>query len=658
MSNPSPPTLEPYNCTSLDLNTKVLSKGSKKWIGDDSLSLVKHDMYQCDPNQSVRTEETSNSIDVDEPHVYEPTKLQPTFNTFNRHESNASLLVEAALDSVCSKSNLDMDVTTVPSGADALVNNLYTLAHPDSLSDVTYNHSINMNEPRDISLISPTVKDHISVADDLNDELSHNQNLSGVDYTTFHHEDFSPDNSPSLHQRNSFVRDYINTVSPQAMQSYETNRSKNVSPVSSPHRYDFEQNVNVDHNLSSEDSNGIGVQNLSLHNNKNDVQLDLSIYKTPYLRMKFDLENERKQVYVLEVSEVAKNGKDENTVPENVEQNDLTEDKEFDVVHGEEGKDKESSEERYKYASEQSVDTRNKFELDLDLRIKTYENIENEMRNRNYEGNFDVGDFRIKNYELDSLDARLKSYEGFETDFRSDRNLDPLVLNPTDMQGLDMSARGYHNYTNINRYHHLYSEVDRPSVDLRLNYSPPQPSYTHADILRVVSLDLTPPGRHSVDLSLRTHSLHQIANSRLLSEHALQSNTHRLLDQSRLLNPDLNTGRHLMSETGSRILSDHTTNRLLSNDQILPNRLISSEQNRLLAEESRLIAEQPRLLDQNRLIGESRILPPAVSSGPVSPVQYSSYSVSPSPYHPTPLTPRSHVTSPNPTSYHHYSAYY
>lgn len=636
------------------MNTKVLSKGSKKWIADDTLPVIKHDIYQCDLNQSIRTEETSNSIDVEEPSVYEPAKLAPNFNGFSRHESNASLLVEAALDSVCSKSSMDMDVSAASSSADALVNNLYTLAHPDTLPDVTYNH---MNEPRDISLISPSVKDHISVADDLNEELQHSQNLAGVDYTTFHHDDFSPDNSPNLQQRNSFVRDYINTMSPQALQNYDTSRSKNVSPISSPQRYDFQQNVNVDHNLSSDDSNGIGVQNLSLHNNKNDVQLDLSIYKAPYFRMKFDLESERKQVYVLEVSEVGKNCKDGNVAPENLEQSDLTS-KDFDVVHSEEEKEKELNDDRYKYPSEPAVDIRNKLELDLDLRIKTYENIENEMRNRNYEGSFDVGDFRIKNYELDSLDSRIKSYEGFESDFRTDRNLEPLILNPTDMQGLDMSARGYHNYSNLNRYHHLYSDVDRPSVDLRLNYSPPQPSYTHADILRVVSLDLTPPGRHSVDLSLRTHPLHQIANSRLLSEHALQTNSHRLLDQSRLLNPDLNTGRHLISETGTRILSDHTTNRLLSNDQLLPNRLITSEQNRLIAEESRLIAEQPRLLDQSRLIGESRILPPTASSGPVSPVQYSSYSVSSTPYHPTPLAPRPHVSSPNSASYHHYSTYY
>lgn len=200
-------------------------------------------------------------------------------------------------------------------------------------------------------------------------------------------------------------------------------------------------------------------------------------------------------------------------------------------------------------------------------------------------------------------------------------------------------------------------------MDLRLNYSPPQPSYTHADILRVVSLDLTPPGRHSVDLSLRTHPLHQIANSRLLSEHALQANPHRLLDQTRLLNTELGGGRHLsdarlIPDTSTRILSDHTTNRLLSHDQLLTNRLITPEQNRLLPDESRLISEQPRLLEQTRLIGESRILPPAAASGSVSPVQYSGYPVSPSPYHPTPLAPRPHATSPTPTSFHHYAAYY
>lgn len=541
-SNASPPVLEPYTSTvTLESNTKLLTKGSKKWIGDQVFPVQ---------NQVVRVEDTSNSMEVEESHNYEAAKLGTGFGAFNRHESNASLLVEAALDSVCSESNIDMDVTTVPNSTDTLVNNLYTLAHPDTLPDVNYNNS--MNESRDINLISPSVNDHISVTDDLNDDLRQNQNINN-DYSAFHQEEFSPAPSPNIQHKNNFVGDYMSTVSPDGIENYETDRSKNVSPISSPPRYDFNQPTNVEHNLSSDDSNGIGVQNLSLHNTKNDMQLDLSIYKSPYFRMKFDSENERKQVYVLEVGDDGKNynAAEENLMP----QPDLGN-------LGEDSKQKEPNIERYKYSiGDQTADMRNKFELDLDLRIKSYENLENELRSRNYEG-CDPNDFRLKNYEVDGMDSRNKPYEGLvETDFRTERSLEPLLLNPTDIQGLDMSARSYHNYSNLNRYHHLYPEIERPNVDLRLNYSPPQPSYTHADILRVVSLDLTPPGRHSVDLSIRTHSLHQIANSRLLSEHALQSGSHRLLDQSRLLNSDLNGGRHL-GET--RILSDHTTNRLVA----------------------------------------------------------------------------------------------
>lgn len=130
----------------------------------------------------------------------------------------------------------------------------------------------------------------------------------------------------------------------------------------------------------------------------------------------------------------------------------------------------------------------------------------------------DLVDFR-KTYELpDNTDPRPpnKPYDGsLDSDFRSERNFEPIVLSSAELQGLDMSARSFHNYPNMNRYHSLYPEVDR--VDLRLNYSPPAPTYSHADLLRVVSLDLTPPGRHSVDLSLRGHPLH---TSRLLSDHS------------------------------------------------------------------------------------------------------------------------------------------
>lgn len=652
-SSTSPPTLEAY---SSNTTIKIVSKGSKKWIGDPQPPTISSalpsqaDMYHIE-NHSQKLQEIN--LDVGEPPAYEQNNTN--LGAFSRREStNASLLVEAALDSVCSEPNIDIDVGSTTNCTDTL-NNLYTLSHTDNLPDVTYSHSIDMNETRDINLISPSVNDHISVTDDLSDDLRHSQNM-GIDYSTFQQEDFTPENSPNLPDRNNF-RDYINVnpVSP-----HDHCQSKNVSPVPSPPRYDFGHTVTTE-NLSSDDSNGIGAQNLSLHNSsKDNIQLDLSIYKTPYnlesnfqfrkdFRIKFDIEHERNKEYILNVQDVSKSYEEQKFIETDnqIDSNDLNV-KDFDNVHGD-IKDKDSELDDVRNLS----DIRNKFEIDLDMRAKNYENIENEIRCRTYDN---VDEFRIKNYDIgDSIETRTievrnKIYDGLlDSEFRTDRNFEPLVIN-SELQGLDMSARSYHNYGNLNRYHHLYSEVERPSVDLRLNYSPPPPSYTHADILRVVSID-------SVDLSLRS----QIANSRLLSDHA--TNPHRLsIDQSRLLTTDLSTSRHinpdtrLMSDLGNRILSDHTTNRLLSNDQLSTNRLLATDQ-RIIGDETRLLTDQSRLLEQGRILAEPRILPPTPSTGTLSPVQYTGYSVSPTPYHPAALAPRPHNSSPAPP-YHHYSTYY
>lgn len=655
----------------------MLSKGSKKWIEDQTTDQIKSEMF-IDHQRNRKIDDLSNiTLSTDETQTFDHQKLSTTLNGFNRHESaNASLLVEAALDSVCSEPNIDIDVSSTSNCPDALVNNLYTLAHPDTLPDVTYSHS-DVNESRDINLISPSVNDHISVTDDLNEELRHPQNIA-LSYSTFHQDDFSPANSP-IQNRNNFVRDYINPVSPQDVQNYEDSHSKNASP--SPPRYDFGHTVNNPDHLSSDDSNGIGVQNLSLHNPKDNIHLDLSIYKSPYsvetsfplrkdFRMKFDIEPEqRKQVYILDVDEMSKSYNSESNKcnvdvneqnqVENLEVNSLN-GKEFDSIEGNDLKCKEDLESRSNLNDLRT----SKFDIDIDLRMKNYETLENDLRTRGTYDNID--DFR-KGYELENGDARSnmdirnKLYDGLmESDFRIDRNFEPLVLN-SELQGLDMSARSYHTYSNLNRYHHLYPEVDRANVDLRMNYSPPPPPYSHADILRVVSLDLTPPGRHSVDLSLRSH---QITNSRLLTDPGIQPNSHRLsLDQSRILSSDLSSSRHLstdsrlisVSDMSNRILSDHTTNRILSNDQLSTNRLISADQ-RLIGEDSRLITEQPRLLEQGRLLGESRILAPTPGGGSISPVPYASYSVSPSPYHPTTLPHRPHPSTSPP--YHHYTTYY
>ncbi|KAF5277471.1 hypothetical protein FQR65_LT03808 [Abscondita terminalis] len=672
--HPPSPTIETYTGS----NLKILSKGSKKWLGEEPLPTLKPDMYQLNQTHDNKIHNSDIALDVDDSHTYERAKLNMNLNVYARHESsNASLLVEAALDSVtdihCSDSTINIDVDSTPSGADTLVNNLCTLAHPDSLSDVPYSHSVDIVESRDINLISPSVNDPISVTDGEN---------MGIDYSNFHHNDFSPANSPGLQHRPGFNRDYIDVgqVSPQDLQNY--NSSKNISPSSSPPRYNFGHSINNEHG-SSDDSNGMGAQNLSLHGSKNDVQFDLSIYKSPYtldtsgfqlrkdLGMKL-LEPERKQVYVLEINENAKiyhdnalNDEGKYELPSESSDRDQIDNfdsnmcgKDFESLDNEDVKHK-NTDLRSKYHEVENEIRNKQFELDLNLRGKGYD-IGDSSRNRVGYDSVD-NDFRVKGYDIgEAVDVRNNL---IESEFRIDRNFEPIVLNTAELQGLDMSARSYHNYhasQNLNRYHHLYTDVERPSVDLRLNYSPPLPSYPHSDVLRVVSLDLTSPGRHSVDLSLRSNPLHvhQLGNSRLLSEHSIQTNRiltdhNRLsLDQSRLLTSELNSTRHLtansrllsVSDGGSRVLSDHSTNRLLSNEQISGNHLLT--------------ADEPRLLEQGRLLTDGRIISNSAGNGSVSPLPYGGYSVSPTPYHPTALTSRSHASSPTSTPYHHYSSYY
>ncbi|KAF7268957.1 hypothetical protein GWI33_017986 [Rhynchophorus ferrugineus] len=618
-------SIDSYNPNQLNNasnSVKIVSKGSKKWISDDQpiQTFKASDFYTIERL-------SKDELTIEENHLYD--RKLGNLTEFTRHEpSNASLLVEAALGSVCNEPNMDIDVTAASNCHDSLVNNLYTLTQHNDLPEVGYN----LEESRDISLMSPSVNDHISVTDELDNELQQNQNI-GLDYSNFHQEGFSPDNSPSSIQRANFVKNYINSLSPANNNGYEDG-NKNPSPGPSPPRYDFGHNINPE-NLSSDESNGMAAQNLSLHATKNDMQLDLSMYKAPYKtpeylrRLKFD-------------GDTSSANNTNNPLEPEV---DIVQ----DMSNGLQDKD-----DRNKY-DELSAEIRSKFELDLDMRLKNYENtIETELlRQRGaYDTNSDL-EFRNKNYDLiDTLENRPT----VDNDFRTDRNFEPLVLNSSELQGLDMSARSFHNYSNINRYHHLYPEVDR--VDLRLNYTPPPPPY---DLMRVVSLDLTPPGRHSVDLSLRSHSLHQIANTRLLTDHTIPTN-HRLLDQSRLLSGELSSGRigesRLLPETSGRLLSDHTTNRILGNND----HLTSSEQSRLLTDDTRLLADQSRLLDQRSLLGDTRILSTAPANGSVTPPPippFGGYSgVSQTPYHPTPITPRTHVTSPTNVSYHHPYPFY
>lgn len=173
----------------------------------------------------------------------------------------------------------------------------------------------------------------------------------------------------------------------------------------------------------------------------------------------------------------------------------------------------------------------------------------------------DEGDSVAQNLSLSVKEKALQldlstsyKYDSLEQDFARERsNFEPLVLNSGELQGLDMSARGFHHSFGAQmqntryHHHHLYDIGERQSVDLSRtgSYSmsppPPPPPYPHSDVLRVVSLDLTPGGRHSVDLSLsRTHHLHGSGTRVITSpQSASSTTTHVVSDagEGRILSP-------------------------------------------------------------------------------------------------------------------------
>ncbi|XP_035721816.1 uncharacterized protein LOC118441475 isoform X1 [Vespa mandarinia] len=177
----------------------------------------------------------------------------------------------------------------------------------------------------------------------------------------------------------------------------------------------------------------------------------------------------------------------------------------------------------------------------------------------------DEGDSVAQNLSLSVKEKALQldlstsyKYDPLESDFGRERsNFEPLVLNSGELQGLDMSARGFHHSfgaqvqnTRYHHHHHLYEITERQSVDLSRTggYSmspppppPPPPPYSHSDVLRVVSLDLTPGGRHSVDLSLsRSHHLHSSGTRVITSQQQASSSTPHIVPdtiEGRILSP-------------------------------------------------------------------------------------------------------------------------
>ncbi|KAL0129598.1 hypothetical protein PUN28_001699 [Cardiocondyla obscurior] len=171
----------------------------------------------------------------------------------------------------------------------------------------------------------------------------------------------------------------------------------------------------------------------------------------------------------------------------------------------------------------------------------------------------DEGDSVAQNLSLSVKEKALQldlstsyKYDSLEQDFTRERsNFEPLVLNSGELQGLDMSARSFHHsfgaqMQNTRYHHHLYDISERQTVDLSRtgNYSmsppPPPPPYPHNEVVRMVSLDLT-PSRHSVDLSLsRSHHLHGSGTRVITSPQSVGSTTTHVVSdagESRMLSP-------------------------------------------------------------------------------------------------------------------------
>lgn len=136
-------------------------------MGDDILS---------EPMKNFPTFGSDPPKTLDDPnHLHKYSSIAE----FSRREtSNASLLVEAALDSVCNEASLDIDVEVSHNCSDTLVNNIYNLSENSGLPEVGYN----IQESQDINLISPSVNDHISVTDELEGDMKADHHLGMGSY--------------------------------------------------------------------------------------------------------------------------------------------------------------------------------------------------------------------------------------------------------------------------------------------------------------------------------------------------------------------------------------------------------------------------------------------------------------------------------------------
>ncbi|XP_068083662.1 uncharacterized protein [Anabrus simplex] len=482
----------------------VLSKGSKKWLGDDISSI---DTSRIAPKEHISTkdlyefEDDRGEVGEDNVSIIDGNSHKVAVSLYQRPEScNASLLVEAALNAA----ERDIDI----SGSCVV--------------------STSVESPSVISAAKPNAEDLYPLTSSSAHPLINGHHHGMSNTSPLHH----PRTPPESHE--------------QHMDSYSLHPSQElVSPATTPdpslHRSETPQSSHLQHMDSytlqrgdmgsPQHSSNVNAQNHHLHRpqvidpyNLHHQEDLVSPAETPnppssrpHLMDGYNLHHQEEMMSPAGTPDDHRNHVDS-----------------YNLHHQEE------------LVSPAGTPTP-RYELHHHHQVPTDNLSSDEGEGVVVAQNLSLG-LKEKALHLDlaATTAGYKQYESLEVaqDFgrsSSERSgFEPLLVGTTaELQGLDMSARsgGYHHgfvssgSQPMTRYHHLYDmATERQTVDLSMSgrggtYSTsPPPPYSHSDVLRVVSLDLTPGGRHSVDLSLpRSSSLPAVGNQALVDPGRMMS---------------------------------------------------------------------------------------------------------------------------------------
>lgn len=387
------------------INKVVMSKGSKKWMGDSIVAAVpspKREIYEFDDEKNIRDDINKVSKEESDRKV-----------VFRRPESsNASLLVEAALDAA----ERDIDISgmvTSSAGSPTVITASEMVGNKQQTENIYITQA---------HLVNGTHHHHLDVSPS---EVHHKTDTEG------HIEGYlvSPATTPEP------VMHHHQSSPPSTLQHMDNYTLQRVSPQCEDHTRSHHHHVySIQHR---EDESTNPPPGYSIHHQQDEIMSPAGTPETGY-----SLHHQDDLVSPAGTPAPPSRG--------------------YELPHTDNMSSGDEGE-----VQNLSLGIKDKIDL---VNYKQYETLDEFGRG---------------------------SVERFE----------PLLVGSgCELHGLDMSARGYHHPPphGFSRYHHpLYD--DRQSVDLSRGggYASPPPYSTHTEVLRVVSLDLTPGGgRHSVDLSI------------------------------------------------------------------------------------------------------------------------------------------------------------